>query len=128
MRPNMASVYTGADKGYKQRGHGNYQHAVTMLSATLLSASLLLAAKNAVQAASVSSVEWQALNISVGGRLHKGAPLALPCFSNYNGVDSAANPSACAIVESEYTDATFRSNNFGAYMQVSWQAPLPRCY
>jgi Tfp pilus assembly protein PilV len=88
-----------------------------MISIGLLSLSLLIAS-DAISAATVSSAQWQALNSSVGGRLGQGTPMTLPCFTEYNGLAVSNEQSACASIEVNGTNPIYRSEIFGAFMQV----------
>ncbi len=68
---------------------------------------------------------YQLLNATVGGRLRSAVPLEKPCFSSYEGKASAADPAACAAVQANYTDPTYRVTQFGGYMLVSSALPRP---
>ena len=59
---------------------------------------------------------WSNLNQSVHGRLYAATPLALPCFSSYNGKPVAADPTACSAIQNNYTTALFRTDLFNGYM------------
>lgn len=63
--------------------------------------------------------KWDFLNATLEGRLETGIPVASPCFPVVNGKNVAVNNTACAAVQEGYTDPTFRSPIFGAYMLVS---------
>ena len=73
----------------------------------------------AVSPFDISWDKWNALNTTVQGRLHFTLPLALPCFSSFNDADTHPDPTACAVVQGNYTDATFRSGFYSARMIVS---------
>ncbi|KAF7350728.1 FAD-binding domain-containing protein [Mycena sanguinolenta] len=80
--------------------------------------------KTAVSAPSilnVSSTQWDALNVSVGGRLHAATPFALPCFSRYNNVNVSVDEAACRIIQANYTSPTFRLESFSANMQPQYE-------
>lgn len=62
---------------------------------------------------------WNALNASVGGRLHATIPFELPCFSTFGGESVVPDPAACAMTQENYTDPVFRVARFGAYMIAS---------
>ncbi|MCJ1237581.1 hypothetical protein MMC14_005568 [Varicellaria rhodocarpa] len=59
---------------------------------------------------------WSALNQSVHNRLHVGTPLALACFSIYNGQIVERDAVACSLVQQNYTSSTFRTQFCGGYM------------
>ena len=59
---------------------------------------------------------WSALNRSVHNRLHIGTPLALPCFSTYNGQMVQHDTVACNAVQQSYTSSAFRTQFYGGYM------------
>ena len=68
--------------------------------------------------------DWQGaafstLNATVGGRLQSATPLALPCFSNYDGQPVTPDPQACSIAEENYDVWTYRSQRYGNTMAVS---------
>jgi hypothetical protein len=66
----------------------------------------------------ISDNQWDALNATVGGRLHSAKPFALPCFSKYNGQSVAVDDKACAQIQANYTSPTFRLASFSASMNV----------
>ena len=49
-------------------------------------------------------------------RLYAATPLALPCFSSYNGKPVPVDPTACSTIQSKYTSATSRANLFSGYL------------
>ncbi len=59
------------------------------------------------------------LNITIGGRLKAAVPFEAACFSTVQGKPITVDPSACAALQANYTDPTYRVNYFGAYMLVS---------
>jgi FAD/FMN-containing dehydrogenase len=59
---------------------------------------------------------WSALNASVNGRLERDVPLALPCFTIYNGMPHTADEALCAVIRANYTDPKFRIQAAGGYM------------
>ena len=88
----------------------------------LSSSKMLFSKQQAVLAASFcsqtcfSQATWSNLNQSVHGRLYAATPLALPCFSSYNGKPVPVDPTACSAIQSKYTSATFRTNLFNGYL------------
>ncbi|KAF5391920.1 hypothetical protein D9757_001789 [Collybiopsis confluens] len=59
--------------------------------------------------------DYDGLNSSVGGRLFKGAPLALSCTS----LDDSSQ--SCSRIQEEYLNEVFRSNHPGAYITSQWE-------
>ncbi|MCJ1397308.1 hypothetical protein MMC11_000500 [Xylographa trunciseda] len=59
---------------------------------------------------------WVDLNISLGGRLSIGTPLALPCFSCYNGQAVHRDTVACDAIQENYSVSAFRAEFFGGFM------------
>ncbi|KAJ7609588.1 hypothetical protein DFH06DRAFT_1376205, partial [Mycena polygramma] len=55
------------------------------------------------------------LATAVGGRLYPGFPLAYPCF-NANG-----SSMDCLSVETQYSNETFRTGNFGGFINTQWE-------
>ncbi|KAJ7582853.1 FAD-binding domain-containing protein [Mycena floridula] len=87
------------------------------------------------QSLPVSQVSPQALNSfneSIGGRLFTAEPLAAPCFSSVNGVQTLGDMQACAAVQLGYRSPEFLSQQFSAYMFCAWtnmtcfQGQVPR--
>ncbi|KAJ7061692.1 hypothetical protein C8F01DRAFT_1057607 [Mycena amicta] len=83
---------------------------VVLLAAATVSASAIL---------SVSPSQWNALNASVGGRLHSARPFSLPCFSSYNNVSIAADPQACSAIQANYTSPLFRQVEYETCMATA---------
>ena len=71
-----------------------------------------------VRASRSGVADWASLNTTVGGRLHITLPFELPCFSTFNGQPVSSDPSACKTIQENYTQAGFRIQHFGAYMNV----------
>ncbi|KAJ6593009.1 FAD-binding domain-containing protein [Mycena capillaripes] len=69
----------------------------------------------------VSLVQWQALNTTVGGRLHTATPFALPCFSEYNNLSVSVDEQACHAIQENYTSPDFRLESFSANMNVEYE-------
>ncbi|KAJ7634766.1 FAD-binding domain-containing protein [Roridomyces roridus] len=73
-----------------------------------------------IAVAAASSVDhWNALNSSVGGRLHVGIPLARPCFEL---ADTAGSTDAtqCEAIRNGWTNSLFLVDQFGAFMNTEW--------
>ena len=51
------------------------------------------------------SLTRDALNATVGGRLHRGDPYAKACFASYNGAVVERDMQACTEVQKVYFDA-----------------------
>ncbi|KJA24252.1 hypothetical protein HYPSUDRAFT_214704 [Hypholoma sublateritium FD-334 SS-4] len=65
---------------------------------------------------------WDALNATVGGRLHRGEPYAKACFASYNGVAVGWDVEVCKKVQSEYFDAHLpRADRFGGYASTQFE-------
>lgn len=92
----------------------------TATNATDLPVSQLVAQLNQSAALLGTSDPWIVLDQVLGtGRLQTGIPVSAPCFASFDGSNATANSTACAEVIAGYTDPTFRSPRFGAYMLVS---------
>ncbi|KIY70304.1 FAD-binding domain-containing protein [Cylindrobasidium torrendii FP15055 ss-10] len=61
---------------------------------------------------------WARLNATLDGRLQSAAPYAHQCFEDSEGYDVAA----CAQTRAEYLNPARRSDQFGAYVNVEWEA------
>ncbi|CAJ2505709.1 Uu.00g131030.m01.CDS01 [Anthostomella pinea] len=62
--------------------------------------------------------DWTALNGSVNGRLHVTTPLALPCYSSYNGKPVVVDADSCALIRANYTDNEFRAESPSGYLNL----------
>ncbi|KAG8783725.1 hypothetical protein FRC12_019421 [Ceratobasidium sp. 428] len=67
-----------------------------------------------------TQAEWNALNITLGGRLGRGVPFARECFTDV-GPDVQSGGASCASVQANYTLDTFRATQFGAAMKTQWE-------
>ena len=79
----------------------------------------LLGALSLVQHSSTAFVngsEWDLLNQTVNGRLELATPLALPCFSLYDGQPVQPDASACETIQVDYTNSTFLSQYYSGFM------------
>ncbi|EIW51643.1 FAD-binding domain-containing protein [Trametes versicolor FP-101664 SS1] len=95
---------------------------LTLVAALDVALALSLSPRNTtVQSTQQLLSAYQLLNFTVGGRLASAVPLEKPCFSSYEGKPVAANSAACAAVQANYTDPTFRVTQFGAYMLPQWE-------
>lgn len=85
--------------------------------------SLLLLGALALSASAspVRRADWTTLNSSLVGRLQIGTPLALPCFTSFNGKPSVANATACAAIQANYEVPDYRKAFEGAYMLPQWE-------
>ncbi|KAI1498311.1 hypothetical protein F5X99DRAFT_412209 [Biscogniauxia marginata] len=74
---------------------------------------------------------WRNFNISVKGRLYRSTPLALPCFSIYNGQPTEVDEEMCSTIRLNYTTAQFRVEEPSAYMnlqsELCWSDPTDQC-
>ncbi|KAF9061173.1 hypothetical protein BDP27DRAFT_1406835 [Rhodocollybia butyracea] len=69
-----------------------------------------------------SAPNWNTLNETVGGRLHKAKPFSSPCFPDFDGISVPRNKAACKIIEDNYLNATYRSSQFGNFMNTQWES------
>lgn len=80
---------------------------------------------------SASSDAWNEFNASVNGRLERDVPLALPCFSTYNGMAHTADETLCAEIRERYTNPSFRIQAPGGYMNAQGEGcmsePADQC-
>ncbi|KAK8078320.1 hypothetical protein PG996_004490 [Apiospora saccharicola] len=92
-------------------------------------ATLLLGLAAAASAAAAPS--WEALNTTLAGRLQTSTPLALACFSSYNGAASAVDDAACATLRQDYTKSQLRTTNAPSYMSLQSEMciadPVDQC-
>ncbi|KAF7343780.1 FAD-binding domain-containing protein [Mycena sanguinolenta] len=65
--------------------------------------------------------QWQALNATVGGRLHAATPFALPCFSKYNNQSVEVDEGACSTIQANYTNPQYRLTSFSANMNPQYE-------
>ncbi|EUC62674.1 isoamyl alcohol oxidase, putative [Rhizoctonia solani AG-3 Rhs1AP] len=70
----------------------------------------------------IPNAEWDALNITVGGRLARGVPFSRACFSsvgiNVTGVESNEE---CTAIQRGYVSGTFRASKFGSAIETQWE-------
>lgn len=59
---------------------------------------------------------WQVFNASLNGRLQHQLPLALPCFSEYNGSPNTVDESLCSQIRQNYGSPVFRAGVAGVTM------------
>ncbi|KAJ0109055.1 isoamyl alcohol [Diaporthe amygdali] len=67
---------------------------------------------------------WSAFNTTVNGRLQYQLPLALPCFSTYNGLPNVFNEALCSQIRENYTSPSFRVGVAGVTMNSQNDACL----
>ncbi|KAH8785886.1 putative isoamyl alcohol oxidase [Diaporthe sp. PMI_573] len=67
---------------------------------------------------------WAAFNMSLNGRLQHQAPLALACFSKYNGVPNIVDEASCSQIRENYTSPSFRAGEAGVTMNSQNDACL----
>ena len=77
---------------------------------------LLLPSGILALASVVGALDVSSLNASVDGRLHQNYPLALPCFSGYNGRPVARDSGHCAVIQDNYTSPSLRAAVPNGYM------------
>ncbi|KIK63617.1 hypothetical protein GYMLUDRAFT_221811 [Collybiopsis luxurians FD-317 M1] len=73
-------------------------------------------AYNQVHLSRTIAADYATLNSSVEGRLFKGVPLVLPCTTPDGGQSGR-----CKLIQEEYLEEVFRSNNPGAYVVSQWE-------
>ena len=61
--------------------------------------------------------EWQQLNQTIDGHLHKTIPMGAPCYVNSSYYDVTA----CDVVEGNYSDGIFRESNYGQTYWLNWE-------
>ncbi|KAH8168108.1 hypothetical protein CIB48_g159 [Xylaria polymorpha] len=62
------------------------------------------------------------MNKTFGGRLRTVTPLALPCFSNFNGKSVPAQADLCSAIQRQYTSPPFLTDQFEAYEETQSEA------
>ncbi|KUJ13782.1 FAD binding domain-containing protein [Mollisia scopiformis] len=62
--------------------------------------------------------QWQQLNHTLDGHLYQTIPMGAPCYPNSPDYD----PTACASVESNYTDGISRGAYYGQTYWPNWEA------
>lgn len=67
---------------------------------------------------------WEAFNTSLNGRLQYQLPLALPCFSIYNGSPSTMDEALCSQIRENYGSPVFRAGEAGTTMNAQNDACL----
>ncbi|KIY45227.1 FAD-binding domain-containing protein [Fistulina hepatica ATCC 64428] len=65
----------------------------------------------------VDHISWDALNISVHGRLSAAVPFAQPCFGDISDFESPA----CKTVQEDYLDELARADRPTAYINTQWE-------
>lgn len=55
--------------------------------------------------------QWAQLNVTVGGRLFQGEPLAKPCYENPTSAE-------CAFIAKNYLNETFIASNYGGFHEL----------
>lgn len=62
--------------------------------------------------------DWAEFNTSIGGRLQKLEPLALPCFSLYNGTPNKEDEAVCLEIRQNYTAVPFLAGSVGVTLDA----------
>ncbi|KAL4075613.1 hypothetical protein J3A83DRAFT_4221558 [Scleroderma citrinum] len=65
-------------------------------------------------------------NATVGGRLRSSTPLALPCYSSYDGRAVSPDLQACGAVMANYHSHSFRTRNYGSTPFGAWESCLSK--
>lgn len=63
-----------------------------------------------------------ALNQTLNGRIRQVEPLALPCFSSFEGSPVQRHDALCAQRQANYTNPQYRREQPGGYMYDTWTA------
>ena len=71
--------------------------------------------------------EFGILNATIGGRLQSAKPLALPCFSNYDGHPVTPDLQACSFAQDNYDSQPYRSLRYGNTLSVSYLSHSYSC-
>lgn len=71
-----------------------------------------------------SSAQWDALNVTVQGRLVQGVPFARPCFQLTNGTGGEFNSDECSVVIQDYLDEGIAMSLFIFFCVVA-KVPFP---
>jgi hypothetical protein len=72
---------------------------------------LLLSLRSLAQ----SENDWKELNWTVGGQLFKTGPLALPCFSTYEGLPHHVDDVECVNLQKNYTSMNLRIERYSGF-------------
>lgn len=72
------------------------------------------------QACWPSNKEWEKLNSTLSGNLHRTIPYAASCYYS----DPNYDPSACAVVAANYTENQPRTDVYGAASGLNWESCL----
>lgn len=78
----------------------------------------MLSSFAAASQAVMDTAPWSSLNTSLAGRLQATTPLALPCFSSYNGQPHTVDVSSCTAIRDNYTSNSLRTSRVEAYMNL----------
>lgn len=68
------------------------------------------------------TTSMESFNQTLGGSLRLAAPFSLPCFSRYEGYPITPNAAACAQIQANYGDPTFRGQFYNAFMNTQDEA------
>ncbi|KAE9401589.1 FAD-binding domain-containing protein [Gymnopus androsaceus JB14] len=93
----------------------------TNLFVSLFSLSLLQVIQT-LQSTTPTTLDWTALNKTLGGRLYTARPFASPCFPDFDGLSVPRIEANCEVIEDNYFNATFRSTQFGSFMTTQWES------
>jgi hypothetical protein len=96
---------------------GLFRSEGLLLSFTFLSSAFAYVSSPLVRR---TTPNYSALNLTLNGTLGTGTPMALPCYSNYNGAAVTPNTAQCSNVETNYLNELFIASNFGGYENSNW--------
>ncbi|RAH72409.1 FAD-binding domain-containing protein [Aspergillus aculeatinus CBS 121060] len=69
---------------------------------------------------SISAATWNALNATVGGRLHEGAPMMSPCYPFSHDLTQPLDAAQCTAEQELLLNSTLASNEFPWYHNSVW--------
>lgn len=67
---------------------------------------------------SIGAATWNALNATVGGRLHEGAPMMSPCYPSSHDPTQPLDAAQCTAEQELLLNSTLASNEFPWYHNV----------
>ncbi|KAJ3815721.1 hypothetical protein F5876DRAFT_61310 [Lentinula aff. lateritia] len=70
---------------------------------------------------SLATINWNALNSSVNGKLFQYAPFARACFKDAEGVIGTYDANACAFAQAHYSDGQYRDTIPSSYQGLQWE-------
>ncbi|KAI2642240.1 FAD-binding domain-containing protein [Xylaria nigripes] len=74
--------------------------------------------------AQVDMYPWRRLNATVDGRLRVSTPIALPCFTSYEGLPNVVDDARCSIVREGWRTGDLRTNFPGSFVNLQSETCL----